>query len=262
MQGIYKIIHTPSGKYYIGSAINITNRFVRHKSDLRGNKHHCVYLQRLWNKYSEDDFIFGFVEEVLDQSLLIEREQIHIDYAVDAGFCLNTCFVAGNCLGVKQSVETRQKRSEAMKGIVFTKERKQKISEARKKQGVSKETIQRLNEQSRQQAFTLTFAEAAEIWAKHCNGLSLAQIAKDLAVSPKPFRRELKRNLGAAYIPIRRLYQDSIKGHLHGMAILSDQDVINIKTSTCTISNLADQYGVSYSCIHDIIKGRSWKHLK
>jgi AraC-like DNA-binding protein len=218
-------------------------------------------LQRLWNKYSENDFIFNFVEEVLDQSLLIKREQSHIDYAVTAGLCLNTCFVAGNCLGVKHSLETRQKRSEAMKGIIFTQERKQKISEAKKKQGVSQETIQRLNDQSRRQAFTLTFAQAAEAWAKHCNGLSLGQIAKDLGVSPKPFRRELKRNLGAAYSPIKRLYQDSIKGHMHGMAILSDQDVINIKASTCAIANLADQYGVSYSCIYDIVKGRSWKHL-
>lgn len=261
MQGIYKIVHIPSGKYYIGSAININNRFARHKTDLRNGRHHCVYLQRLWNKYSENDFIFGFVEEVLDQSLLIKREQSHIDYAVAAGLCLNTCFIAGNCLGVKQSLQTRRKRSESMKGMIFTEERKRNISEARKKQGVSQETIERLNEQSRRQAFTLTFAQAAEIWAKHCNGLPLAQIANDLGVSPKPFRRELKRNLGAAYSPVRRLYQDSIKGHMHGMAILSDQNVLDIRSSTSSIKELAIQYGVSYDCIYDIVRGRSWKHL-
>lgn len=261
MQGIYKIVHTPSGKYYIGSAINIVNRFVRHRADLRANRHHCIYLQRLWNKHSENDFIFGFVEEVADKTLLIQCEQNHIDFAVASGLCLNVCLVAGNCIGVKQSIETRKKRSESMKGIVFTEERKRKISEAKKKQGVSQETIERLKKQSNQQAFKLTFAEATEIWAKHCGGMSLADIAKELNVSPKPLRRELKSNLGEIYNPIRRSHANHPRGDSHGMAALSEQDVLNIRASSCSIKSLAVKYSVSYCCIYDIVNRRSWKHL-
>lgn len=261
MQGIYKIVHIPSGKYYTGSAINIQNRFVQHKTDLRGNKHHCIYLQRLWNKYGKDNFIFGFVEEVADKTLLIQREQHHMDYAVASGLCLNVCLVAGSCLGTKQSLETRKKRSESMKGIVFTEERKRNISEAKKKQGVSQETINRIKELSRQQAFKLTFSEAAQVWTKHCNGMSLAEIAKELGVSPKPLRRELRANLGKIYSPIKRAHSNHPKGNLHGMAILSEKDVLTIRASTCNIKDLAVQYGISYSCVHDILRGRSWKHL-
>ena len=261
MQGIYKIIHTPSGRYYVGSAINIINRFARHKTDLNNNKHHCIYLQRLWNKHGKNKFIFGFVEEVADKILLIQREQYHIDYAAKAGLCLNVCLVAGSCLGVKQSLETRNKRSKSMKGIVFTEERKQRISEARKKQGVSEETIKRLKEESLRQAFKLTFTQAAEIWAKHCNGMSLVEISKDLGVSPKPLRRELRSMLGETYNPIKRSHLNQPKGNLHGMAILSEQDVVTIRASTCNIKNLAIEYGISYACVHDIVSGRSWKHL-
>jgi group I intron endonuclease len=261
MQGIYKIIHIPSGRYYVGSAINIINRFARHNTDLNNNKHHCIYLQRLWNKHGKDKFIFEFIEEVADKVLLIQREQKYIDFAVNAGLCLNTCLTAGNCLGVKHSLETRQKRSELMKGIVFTEERKQNISKARKKQGVSEETIKRLKEESLRQAFKLTFVQAAEIWAKHCNGMSLMKIAKELGVSPKPLRRELKARLGEIYNPIKRPHSNQLKGNLHGMAILSEQDVVTIRLSTCSIKNLAIQYGVSYACVHDIVRGRSWKHL-
>ena len=261
MQGIYKIVHTPSGKYYIGSAINIINRFTRHRADLRANKHHCIYLQRLWNKYFEHDFVFGFVEEVADKTLLIQREQSHIDFAVASGLCLNVCLVAGNCLGVRQSPKTRKKRSESMKGIVFTEERKRNISDAKKRQGVSQETIERLKKQSDQQAFKLTFAEAIKIWAKHCGGTPLSKIAKELGVSPKPFRRELRACLGEIYKPIRRSHGNQPKGGLHGMATLSEQDVLTIRASSCSIKSLASKYSVSYCCIYDIVNRRSWKHL-
>jgi group I intron endonuclease len=57
--GVYKIQNIVNGKIYIGSAQDtFGRRFSRHKSDLRNNIHHCHTLQRSWNKYGPDKFIF------------------------------------------------------------------------------------------------------------------------------------------------------------------------------------------------------------
>ena len=48
---IYKILALNSKKLYIGSAKNIKDRIRCHLKDLRDNKHHSVYLQRVFNKY-------------------------------------------------------------------------------------------------------------------------------------------------------------------------------------------------------------------
>lgn len=77
MQGIYQILY--KGKCaYVGSALNIQRRFNQHKNTLRRNVHRNFILQRMWNKNGKD-FVFHILEEVLDKSLLMEKEQYHID---------------------------------------------------------------------------------------------------------------------------------------------------------------------------------------
>lgn len=58
--GVYKIT-SPSGKFYIGSSVNIRSRWSGHKADLRNGKHHCSALQRAANKYGIDALIFEVV---------------------------------------------------------------------------------------------------------------------------------------------------------------------------------------------------------
>lgn len=45
MIGIYKILNTANNKVYIGSSININNRWAKHKALLRHNKHENPKLQ-------------------------------------------------------------------------------------------------------------------------------------------------------------------------------------------------------------------------
>lgn len=61
--GIYKITNKTNGKIYIGSSVDIRGRFNSHKSDLRQNKHGNSKLQRAWDKYGEEAFVFDIVEE-------------------------------------------------------------------------------------------------------------------------------------------------------------------------------------------------------
>ena len=75
MIGLYLIINTVNGKIYFGSSKNVKSRFRQHKSDLRNNKHGNDYLQKAWNKYGEDRFLFEvFQETTLDQLVYDEQQ--------------------------------------------------------------------------------------------------------------------------------------------------------------------------------------------
>jgi group I intron endonuclease len=75
--GIYSI-SAPSGKRYIGSAVNIARRWKAHRSALRNNRHQNAALQRACDKYGIDALHFAILEHC-DAARLIEREQFHID---------------------------------------------------------------------------------------------------------------------------------------------------------------------------------------
>lgn len=77
--GIYRITCTESGVFYIGSAKNIYQRFQRHKSLLRHNKHPNPKLQAVWNKYGEDSLILTIEQLVEDQLQLFVVEQQFLD---------------------------------------------------------------------------------------------------------------------------------------------------------------------------------------
>lgn len=55
---IYAITRTETGDCYVGSTISQAQRWAHHKSLLRHQKHHCSHLQRAWDKYGADAFVF------------------------------------------------------------------------------------------------------------------------------------------------------------------------------------------------------------
>lgn len=75
--GIYCITNKINKKEYIGSSCNILHRWSLHKGHLRKNKHHDFILQRAWNKYGEQNFVFEILEEC-DRGNLLEIEQNYI----------------------------------------------------------------------------------------------------------------------------------------------------------------------------------------
>jgi group I intron endonuclease len=48
--GVYQILCKPTGKIYVGSAVNLRGRWLNHRSSLRCGKHPNIVLQRAWNK--------------------------------------------------------------------------------------------------------------------------------------------------------------------------------------------------------------------
>lgn len=127
--GIYIIQNTINSKVYIGSAVSFYHRFATHKSVLLKNKHHSKPLQNFVNKYGFDALRFSPIE-YCKREKLIEREQFWMDdfecHNRKKGF--NISPTAGNCLGVKQSEETRAKKSANSKGKTFSDEHRKNLS--------------------------------------------------------------------------------------------------------------------------------------
>lgn len=61
---IYAIVHVASGDRYVGSTVVISERWAAHRCDLRHNRHHCVRLQKAWNKFGESTFEFRILRKL------------------------------------------------------------------------------------------------------------------------------------------------------------------------------------------------------
>ena len=113
--GIYGITCRSNNKIYVGSAVNMYQRHHVHLHCLREKKHANIHLQRAWNKYGADEFVWEVLEEVDDLVALIEREQEWIDatqcFKSDVGF--NICREARSALGVKRRPDSLQRMAAA-----------------------------------------------------------------------------------------------------------------------------------------------------
>lgn len=76
--GIYKIENITNNECYIGQSINIPRRKYIHFSNLRNNKSPHKKLQKAWNKYGEENFIFKILL-YCDKEYLTYFEQKCVD---------------------------------------------------------------------------------------------------------------------------------------------------------------------------------------
>jgi group I intron endonuclease len=125
--GIYKIqslIHTD--RCYVGSSVDIKNRWIIHLSKLKNNKHDSPILQAHYNKYGKNDLHFSIIEsfDFISKEHLLSREQHYLDTSTHYFNCLST---AGSPLGTKRSDETKEK----MRGRKCSDEAKEKMRKAK-----------------------------------------------------------------------------------------------------------------------------------
>ena len=59
--GIYGIQNVINGKYYVGQAVDILHRWKQHKDALNNGSHFNKHLQRSWNKYGQENFVFSIL---------------------------------------------------------------------------------------------------------------------------------------------------------------------------------------------------------
>lgn len=75
---IYKILNIKTNQFYIGSSINFHKRKLEHKNDLKKNIHHSTYMQRSYNKYGKNNFIFEILANCPEEYLK-KLEQWFVD---------------------------------------------------------------------------------------------------------------------------------------------------------------------------------------
>lgn len=129
--GIYKISNIITNKVYIGSAINIKNRWYKHTTALNKNKHHSIKLQRSYNKHGKDNFIYEIIKEC-DKNQLLILEQYYIDLYDSYNNGYNSTPIAGNSSGRIVSAKTRKKIGKGQIGRIKSEEAKDNISKSLK----------------------------------------------------------------------------------------------------------------------------------
>lgn len=120
---IYYIECSANGRLYVGSTTKTPPRlrWLEHLHRLRKGDHHSPFLQRAWCKYGESAFGFRVVETVDDGSMLLRREQAHVDANGDrlmnGSRLVSEGHLAANeaSRGRKQSDEERAKRVASLK---------------------------------------------------------------------------------------------------------------------------------------------------
>jgi group I intron endonuclease len=123
--GIYKIqSKIKPERIYIGSSVDIYNRWRLHKKRLEINKSHSPKLQNHYNKYGREDLDYSIIIEC-NRGELLDHEQFFID--VYNPF-FNICKVAGNHLGRKCSKESIERMRIAKSNI--SQETRKRISES------------------------------------------------------------------------------------------------------------------------------------
>lgn len=123
--GIYWIRNTINENCYIGSSCEIEKRWVEHKRTLNKKEHHSVVLQRAWNKYGADKFVFEVILEC-EKDILLKEEQIFFDI-FKPKYNSSKLAVSG---GYERTAEIKLKMSNAHKGKKLSEEHKAKIKKA------------------------------------------------------------------------------------------------------------------------------------
>lgn len=112
--GVYIIFNIYSGKSYIGSSKDLKKRIRIHKRRLKINKHENPHLQRAWEKYGWNAFIFKPLLICAEKDLLM-YEQTCMDHFKPA---YNISIVAGAPMrGRRMSAESKLKMSNARRGV-------------------------------------------------------------------------------------------------------------------------------------------------
>lgn len=92
---IYQILCLPTGKFYVGSTDYLPSRRNSHLYELRHKVHKNTHLQRAYDKYGEQAFVFVVIEAV-DSKARFAREQHWIDklHATDPSIGFNIMPIA------------------------------------------------------------------------------------------------------------------------------------------------------------------------
>lgn len=134
--GIYKISNTINNKVYIGSTVNLYDRYHNHKSRVKRNAHENYYFQKDVCEYGLDSFVFEVIE-LCEKDNLKQLESRYMDEykSYNEQFGYNIMIKEDSTFSREKRVSTREKISKSLKEIGHLKGDKNpmKNEESRKK---------------------------------------------------------------------------------------------------------------------------------
>jgi group I intron endonuclease len=273
VSGIYLIRNTVNGKVYVGSAVSLPRRVIRHKTDLRAGTHHSSLLQRAWTKYGEAVFVFSYLELVECKEDLVQREQVWMDQlgATDRERGYNMATKAGTALGIEHGPDFGAKVSAGKKGKKFSEAHRTNMSLARigkKRPDVSaaltgrKQTPEHIANSTRGRTGKKQPAISAALKGRVFSEAWTAKLsaAAKARVVPQQTRDKIRLTLtgrkdSPETIERKRLAMVRRYGRMTELAARA------IRASTENARILAELYGVTPMTIWDIRARRTWKHI-
>lgn len=146
---IYTITNKVNGKFYIGKTKNFFYRISKHKYTLRNDLHINDHLQKAWNKYGEDNFLFEILEEHDIEDLLpMEHYWCNLLDAFNYNKAYNIKPTHPFGKGTN-SPQMREKVKQALTGKTLSEEHKLKLSLAKKGKKLSEETRKKMSDSAK-----------------------------------------------------------------------------------------------------------------
>jgi group I intron endonuclease len=262
--GIYQIRCVVTGKIYIGSAVKIGVRWDLHLLYLERGNHHCSRLQRAWVKYGASNFAFEVLEFIDDREQLIVIEQHYLDTWMpwDRSIGFNGSPTAGSRLGMKNSEETRQKLSKAIRGRKLSEEHKRKIGEAALGRKHTEESLKKMSKVKLGKKFS---EEHRRNISNGRQGIPFSEETRQKMSESQRGRKqteETKRKVSEANRGRRHPEETRAKGEEHGMAKTTWLEVREIRakhaTGKYTYASLALEYEIHRVNISRIVRNKIW----
>jgi len=88
--GFYKLLHKPSGKFYLGSSADVLGRLAHHKWALRKDQNACRKLQEAFNTHPDLDQLDILIHPCKTREEAYDMEQSWVDRFWDHPDCLNS----------------------------------------------------------------------------------------------------------------------------------------------------------------------------
>jgi group I intron endonuclease len=150
--GIYQIKNIINGGVYFGRSVDVPDRLIHHRNELRRKVHRNKRLQNAWNKYGENAFKFELIWEKPPKELY-ELEGFVLEFMWGSKRLYNHHklsyggFEQGNKLGCfSRSAETRERIKQAFIGREFSDEHRAKISKTKTGLKASDEAKKKMSE--------------------------------------------------------------------------------------------------------------------
>lgn len=230
--GVYFLENKVNHNDYIGATIRLRKRLLSHLKKLKQDQHSNKELQKEWNKYQQDRFVFGIIEETTKEKKR-DREQYYIDKLKPE---------YNKIMNIREGPNPNE-ISQTLKGREFSQEHKDKLAQANKNR-VWREESRKKNRQHR-----LNSKLSDKTKEKISQSLKGRKVREETREKIRKSHKGISKN----------------KGENNPSAKLTAGEVKDIKeelqSDKLTHKEIAILYSVSKVTIDKISEGKAWSHI-